>query len=256
MQDLRIGILQLDQVWQDKKANFKRITAQLEAQPELDLLLLPEMFHTGFSMDTGLADDWSNSEGLHFLQEQARIYNVGIYTSLMVQDQLHHYNRGVLVEPEGQVHCYDKRKAFGLGGEDQFFIPGKQEIIVAFKEWKINLQICYDLRFPELIRNRMVENDQAAYDVLLYVANWPQKRIAHWDALLKARAIENQCFVAACNRVGSDGNDLIYNGHSQVIDLLGNYLLEPHEQEGFCVVQLSKDALLNGRKSLPFLKDA
>ena len=117
------------------------------------------------------------------------------------------------------------------------------------------MQICYDLRFPELCRNKH-NDEQAAYDVLLYVANWPSKRILHWDSLLRARAIENQCYVLACNRVGNDANQLNYNGHSQAIDMFGNELLAPQEQEGLYVVNISADALIEGRKNLPFLKDA
>lgn len=256
MQDLSVGILQFNQIWQDKKANFERVQTLLEAQPKLDLLLLPEMFHTGFSMQIELSDSWADSEGLNFLKELARKQGTAIYTSLMIQDQDAYFNRGVFVEPNGAIHCYDKRKAFGLGREDEYFTPGSQEVIVSYKDWNINLQICYDLRFPELIRNRIDATAQTAYDLLLYVANWPEKRIAHWDALLKARAIENQCYVAACNRVGTDGHELVYNGHSQAIDMFGNYLLAPHEQEGIFVVHLVKNSLSEGRKSLPFLKDA
>ena len=209
MQDLSVGILQFDQIWQDKTANFERIVALLAAQPQIDLLLLPEMFHTGFSMNIELADNWSDAEGIHFLKHLAQQRAMAIYTSLMVKDQESYYNRGVFIAPNGEVTCYDKQKAFGLGGEDQYFITGKSETIVSYKNWKINLQICYDLRFPELVRNKLDEFGTAAYDLLLYVANWPKMRSSHWDALLKARAIENQCYVVACNRVGTDGNDLI-----------------------------------------------
>jgi len=141
-----------------------------------------------------------------------------------------------------------------LGGEDQFFTAGLQQSIVTFKDWKINLQICYDLRFPELIRNSLVDAEPA-YDALFYVANWPSKRISHWDALLKARAIENQCYVLGCNRVGMDGNELNYNGHSQAIDMFGFTLFEPQEQEGLFVVNMSAKQLIEGRKNLPFLRD-
>ncbi|MFM7005906.1 MAG: nitrilase-related carbon-nitrogen hydrolase [Flavobacteriales bacterium] len=256
MQDLKIGILQLDQIWQDKQANFERIATFLKEGKELDILLLPEMFHTGFSMEVSLADDWKNSEGLHFLKDLARKYNTAIYTSIMIKDAPNFYNRGVFIEPSGKIATYDKRKAFGLGGEDKYFTVGQSETIVLYKDWRINLQICYDLRFAELIRNRIEENGAAAYDLLLYVANWPQKRILHWDTLLQARAIENQCYVAACNRVGKDGNLLEYNGHSQVFDMFGAKSLALPEQEGFFVVQLSGSALQDGRKLLPFLKDA
>jgi omega-amidase len=256
MQNLRVGFLQLDQIWEQKQSNFSRISELLQASEQLDLLLLPEMFHTGFSMNIDLSDDWRNSEGLAYLKVLAQQKHMAIYTTLMVKDGPQFYNRGVFVEPNGNVSIYDKRKSFGLGGEDQFFTKGTEEQIVHYKNWKINLQICYDLRFPELIRNRQYSDGTVAFDILLYVANWPQKRIEHWDALLKARAIENQCYVVACNRIGIDGNGLTYNGHSQIIDMLGNSLVFPLEQERFCVVELDYHNLMHGRKELPFLKDA
>jgi omega-amidase len=255
MQDLKIGILQFDQVWQDKQANFAKISDLLEAEKsEIDLLLLPEMFQTGFTMDISLSEAMQGAS-IQFLKELAHSRNCAIYTSLIIKDGQFVFNRGVFISPDGQVTTYDKRKSFGLGREDQYFTAGKNQTIVAFKDWKINLQICYDLRFPELCRNKH-NDEQAAYDVLLYVANWPSKRISHWDSLLKARAIENQCYVLACNRVGNDANQLNYNGHSQAIDMFGNELLAPQEQEGLYVVHISADALIEGRNNLPFLKDA
>ena len=188
MQDLTVAFLQFDQVWQDKQANYSRIASYFQARQSIDLVLLPEMFHTGFSMQVALADDWLESEGLAFLKALAHQNDFSIYTSLMVQDDGLYFNRGVLIAPNGNVKIYDKRKAFGLGGEDLFFTPGVKESIASLKGWKINLQICYDLRFPELVRNRITD-DAEAYDLLLYVANWPQKRSAHWDSLLQARAI-------------------------------------------------------------------
>ncbi|MFM7645001.1 MAG: nitrilase-related carbon-nitrogen hydrolase [Sphingomonadales bacterium] len=255
MQDLKVGILQFNQVWQDKTSNYERVQSFVKDAKDLDLLLLPEMFHTGFSMDVSIADDWSNSEGIKFLQDLSSKLDIAIYTSMMVKDG-QYFNRGVFVRPDGRIHTYDKRKSFGLGGEDQYFTVGNSETIVEFRGWRINLQICYDLRFPELIRNRIDEKGRAAYDLLLYVANWPQTRIQHWDILLGARAIENQSYVLACNRVGTDGNALVYNGHSQAIDLFGNSLLAPTEQEGFSVVKLGYQHLQDGRNRLPFLKDA
>ena len=256
MQNLTIGILQLDQVWLDKKANFERIASYLTSAPKMDLLLLPEMFHTGFSMEVSCADEWPKSEGLDFLKDIASKYQLAVYTSIMVKEGSVYFNRGVFVFPHGEVVTYDKRKAFGLGGEDAYFQTGKKEVIVNYLGWKLNLQICYDLRFPELVRNRVTEAQGAAYDVLLNIANWPQKRILHWDALAKARAIENQCYFVCCNRVGQDGNQLVYNGHSQAIDLWGEYLVPPPEQEGLYVVTCSGPTLNEGRKMLPFLKDA
>jgi predicted amidohydrolase len=150
---------------------------------------------------------------------------------------------------------YDKRKSFGLGGEDKYYTPGNEEIIVEWKDWKFNLQICYDLRFPELIRNR-IENESVAYDIILYVANWPQKRISHWLALLKARAIENQCFVVGVNRAGTDGNNLEYSGDSIVFDALGETKIEIKDSKNQVVnLKLNHDDLNAIRSNLPFLKD-
>lgn len=255
MQDLTIGILQYDQIWLNKDANFTRIKSLLELSTNFDLLLLPEMFHTGFSMDVSFADNWTNSSGLLFLKELAKIKQTAIYTSIMISKDAHYINRGVFIYPDGTHEIYDKRKAFGLGGEDQLFTTGDNEVIVNYLGWKLNLQICYDLRFPELVRNRLNEDGTPAYDAILNVANWPKKRISHWDALIKARAIENQCYFIACNRVGIDGNNLEYVGHSQAIDLLGNQLLTPLEHEALFIANCSADELIQGRKNLPFLKD-
>ena len=255
MQDLKIGILQFDQVWQHKQANFEKISELLAAQrSDIDLLLLPEMFQTGFTMDVSFAEEM-NGSSIQILKELARTRNCAIYTSLIIEEKQNFFNRGVFISPDGKVTTYDKRKSFGLGGEDQFYTAGQTQTILTFKDWKINLQICYDLRFPELCRNHHKDGG-AAYDMLLYVANWPSKRILHWDSLLKARAIENQCYVLACNRVGNDANQLNYNGHSQAIDMFGNELLAPQEQEGLYVVNISAPALIEGRTNLPFLKDA
>lgn len=254
MQDLKVGIVQFDQIWEDKQANFDRVNELVGSTDAIDLLLLPEMFHTGFTMNVSLSETM-DGEALRFLKNLANLKSCAIYTSFICKENDQTFNRGVFVNPNGELFIYDKRKSFCLGGEDQYFEAGSKETIVNYKDWKINLQICYDLRFPELIRNRLI-GPEPAYDVLLYVANWPSKRISHWDALLKARAIENQSYVLGCNRIGIDGNNLQYNGHSQAIDLLGNALLEPQEQEGVYVVNLNADSLFEGRNSLPFLRDA
>ncbi len=254
MQDLKVGIVQFDQVWEDKQENLNRISSLFDGSDHMDILVLPEMFHTGFTMNVSLAETM-DGEAMCYLKTLASKKSCAVYTSFICMEHDHILNRGVFVKPNGEVSFYDKRKSFCLGGEDQYFTAGQQETIVTYKNWKINLQICYDLRFPELIRNRLIDTSPA-YDVLLYVANWPSKRISHWDALLKARAIENQCYVLGCNRVGVDGNELNYNGHSQAIDMFGSALLEPQEQEGIFVVNMSAKDISEGRINLPFLRDA
>ena len=148
MQDLNISIIQFDQSWENISENYQRIEKLLPQTEDADLLVLPEMFHTGFSMNTDLADEWTDNKALHVLKEWSSKSNSAIYTSLMVRENNQFYNRGVFVEPSGKVSTYNKRRSFGLGGEDQIFTEGTTESIVEFKGWKINLQICYDLRFP------------------------------------------------------------------------------------------------------------
>jgi len=256
MQDLILTFIQTNQFWEDKQANLSLFESYFNQIRQSDLVILPEMFHTGFSMSTEkLSEDWSQSEGINFLKIWSSKLNSAIYTSLIIREDDKIYNRGVFIYPNGEIVKYDKRKSFGLGGEDKFYTAGNQEVIVDWKGWKINLQICYDLRFPELIRNRM-DDEKAAYDVLLYVANWPEKRRAHWDTLLKARSIENQCFVAGVNRVGTDGKELIYSGGTAVYDALGQCLQEAkNHQNDMLQVTLSATSLLDTRKMLPFLKD-
>jgi omega-amidase len=256
MQDLNVTLIQIDQVWEDKQANFKKYEAFFSQLNETDLVILPEMFHTGFSMSVDvLAEEWEDSEGLDFLKKWSAKLDSAIYTSLIIRENANYYNRGVFVYPNGDVNYYDKRKSFGLGGEDRFYTAGNKEVIVEWKGWKINLQICYDLRFPELIRNR-IENGSVAYDLLIYVANWPEKRIAHWEALVCARAIENQCFVVGVNRVGIDGNDLVYSGGSLAVSPMGQKLIDfTTKQEKIKQTGFSKDVLNEIRTQLPFLKD-
>lgn len=255
MFDLKISLVQFDQHWENVAANYEHIERILENLEQTDVIVLPEMFHTGFSMNTALAEDWSNNNALVKLKNWSRKYNAAIYTSFMVSDNHHYFNRGVFVEPSSKVSYYDKRRSFGLGGEDKVFTAGESETIVDFNGWKFNLQICYDLRFPELIRNRIEATGEAAYDVLLYVANWPSKRELHWKTLLQARAIENQCYTIGVNRIGTDGNKLEYSGASAVFSGLGATLLEMKNQESVQTVTLSKLDIQNLRIQLPFLKD-
>ena len=256
MQVLNVTLIQLNQIWEDKKANYNKYETIFSQLKKTDLVILPEMFHTGFSMSVDLlAEDWENSEGVDFLKNWSSKLDCAFYTSLIIQEEQKFFNRGVFVSPDGKVNYYDKRKSFGLGGEDKFYTAGAKEVIVDWKGWKINLQICYDLRFPELIRNRLID-DVPAYDVLVYVANWPEIRIAHWETLLNARAIENQCYVLGVNRVGIDGKDLVYNGGSKAITSLGETKgAFSQNQEGFIQVNLDKTVLENTRLQLPFLKD-
>ncbi|MFM7595028.1 MAG: nitrilase-related carbon-nitrogen hydrolase [Flavobacteriales bacterium] len=256
MQDLKIGLLQVDQAWQNPLENRNRIEAALKKQSGADLILIPEMAFTGFSMNAKeFAEEWDNSSSVLWLEEQSLRYNTALYTSLLITSGGEFYNRGVFVSEGMVIAHYDKQHLFAFAGEDSVFKPGNNQTMVTFKGWKINLQICFDLRFPEGSRNRVTEGG-AAYDLLLYVANWPSRRIAHWDSLLIARAIENQSVVAAVNRVGMDGNQIAYNGHSCLIAADGNYIQPPiHTEEVLMIQDISYEQLMEFRKSLPFLKE-
>lgn len=254
MQDLTITLVQANQIWEDKKANFDNFERLLQSSTKSDLILLPEMFSTGFSMNAvELAEEMSDSPSIEWLKKIANSYHSAVYTSLIIKEENHFYNRGVFVHPTGEIELYDKQKTFGLAGEDKVYTAGKNSKIVNYKGWKINLQICYDLRFPEISLNQHIEN-QALYDLSIYVANWPEKRSKHWNSLLLARAIENQSFVAGVNRVGEDRNNLSYSGDSQLVDPLGDTTVLP-SVESVQTITLSATLLRETREKLPFLKD-
>lgn len=255
MQDLTVTLVQANQIWEDKQANLDHYSVLLAQIDTTDLVILPEMFHTGFSMNAEkLAETMEDSESLDWLKNKSKEFNAAFYTSLIIKENGKYYNRGVFVHPEGKIETYDKRKSFGLAGEDEVYTAGTERKIVNYKNWNIQLQICYDLRFPEISRNHLI-NESPLYDLLIYAANWPEKRSLHWKSLLVARAIENQAYVVGVNRVGMDGKSLNYSGDSMLIDLLGNTnMLTPSNVE-VKSVQISYNDLSESRKSLPFLKD-
>lgn len=256
MQDLRVVLVQANQIWENKVGNLAHYDELIAPLSDVDLILLPEMFHTGFSMNAKqLAEKMENSLGLEWLRKNAKTKNSAIYTTLIIEENDTFYNRGIFVRPDGSISIYNKRKTFGLAGEDKIYASGNSEIIVDYLGWKLQLQICYDLRFPDIVRNRITTNQYPAYDVILYVANWPQKRNIHWETLLKARAIENQCYVIGVNRVGMDANELVYSGDSMCIDALGTAEICVSGSEEVKKVNLSKTNLDAIRQMLPFLKD-
>lgn len=258
MQDLTIALAQVNQAWEDKTTNLAHFAQVLDGLSGADLILLPEMFHTGFTMNgAALAETMDDSPALNWLREQAARKNAAIYASFIVRENDRLYNRGVFMEPSGERHVYDKRKTFNMAGEGEVYASGTKEQIVQYKGWKINLQICYDLRFPENVRNGIAEDGHPRYDLLLYVANWPERRVLHWDSLLRARAIENQCYVAGVNRVGTDANALAYSGGSVVYNALGTADLSfAAGEESVQKTVLSFAELQETRSKLPFLIDS
>lgn len=207
------------------------------------------MFTTGFTMNPLAVAETMQGETVLWLQSLAKAKDSAITGSLVITENNNFYNRLLFVFPSGEIQFYDKRHLFTLAGEDKVYTKGTQKLIVDYLDWKICPLICYDLRFPVLARN--IED----YDVLLYVANWPKPRINAWDILLKARSIENICYTIGVNRIGSDRNNLEYVGHSQAVDFLGNYILEPQEKEGVFIVELNKENLFETRNKLGFLND-
>ncbi|MBL4746835.1 MAG: amidohydrolase [Flavobacteriaceae bacterium] len=251
MQDLNIALFQYDISWENPIANREKIQVFIEGlAPETDLLVLPEMFTTGFSMKPqGLAETMDGATVV-WMQEMAIKHQLAITGSLIITEKEEYYNRLVFVYDNGEIESYDKRHAFTLAGEQKEYTRGTERLIVSYKGWKICPLICYDLRFPVWARNK------EEYDVLLYVANWPAVRIKAWDALLKARAIENMTYTVAVNRVGVDANGHKYCGNSIVLDSLGEVLDAPaSNKEMGCSVTLSKENLDKNRNRFGFLKD-
>ncbi|KFF04850.1 nitrilase family protein [Flavobacterium reichenbachii] len=247
---MKIALIQSDLHWEDiskNRSNFETKIKQIDS--DINLIVLPEMFSTGFTMNAPAVAETMEGETISWMKSMAMEKNCALTGSLIIVENGQYYNRMVFVFPSGEIKYYDKRHLFTLAGEDQFYSSGKEKVIVDYEGWKICLQICYDLRFPVFARN--VEN----YDLLLYVANWPKVRTNAWDSLLKARAIENLSYVAGVNRVGLDAHDYEHIGHSQVVDFLGNFILEPQETEAVFVVELDKNILLETRKKLDFLSD-
>lgn len=247
---MKIAIVQTDLFWENPSENRKHIKNKINAISEnIDLIILPEMFTSGFTMQPQNVAEKMNGETVLFLKSVAKNNNCAITGSLVINENNNFYNRMVFVFPDGNLEYYDKKHLFTLAGEDKVYEPGKQKKIVEFRDFKFCLQICYDLRFPVFSRNR--EN----YDALIFVANWPKTRINAWNILLKARAIENMCYTIGVNRIGFDNNNLEYEGHSQVVDFMGNNVVEPQLSEGIFIVTLNKKEMLQTRKKLNFLND-
>lgn len=247
---MKIALFQTKLIWQKPKENRILIQEYIDSCEETyDLLVLPEMFTSGFTMRPQEVAEKDNGETIQWLQKIALNKQIAITGSFVVEENGCYYNRLVFVFPNGNYEFYNKRHLFTLAGEDKVYTKGTTRTIIDYRGWKICALICYDLRFPVFSRN--VDN----YDLLLYVANWPKPRIQAWDILLKARAIENMTYTVGVNRIGFDQNDLEYTGSSQVVDFLGNELLNCEEEQGLFIVEINKEEMLNTRKKLNFLND-
>ena len=250
MSGLKITLLQHPLVWMAGPANLRHFTRQMEGITGRDVIVLPEMFTTGVAMEAA-EQSLSEDEVVAWMQEQAERTNALVAGSAALQTGLGAVNRFLLVEPEGRVHRYDKRHLFRMANEHQHYIAGDKRVVLTWRGWRILPLVCYDLRFPVWSRNR------SDYDLVLYVANWPAPRSLHWQALLTARAIENQAYVVGCNRVGTDGNGHHYRGDSRIITPQGEILAtaEPHQATRIDG-ELSLVALQEYREKFPAWQDA
>ena len=252
MRDLTITLMQHELAWEDIESNLAGFTAKIDAIDEnTHLIVLPEMFTTGFSMNAAnLAQDMKGSS-VEWLREKSRQKNADIVGSIIVNDDGKFFNRLVWAKPEGEIFTYDKKHLFRMAGEEKVYSSGYKNITVELRGWKIRPFICYDLRFPVWTRN--IANQ---YDAAIFIANWPERRSWHWRLLLQARAIENQCYVIGVNRVGTDGNGHSYSGDSSIIDSWGNIIFQKRNQACTYTTELSYDALQSSRESFPVWMDA
>lgn len=248
---LNITIIQSELHWEDTEKNRDLFSKKIDAiSQNTDLIVLPEMFPTGFSMNAKDLAEENDGPSLKWMQAEAKKHKTAVTGSVIIKENGHYYNRMFFVFPDGTYKAYDKRHTFTLARENEVYTEGQSRIIVSYKGWKICPLICYDLRFPVWSRN------DEEYDVLIYVANWPKIRMLAWDTLLRARAIENMSYCIGVNRVGVDGNDHEYVGHSAVYDAVGEQISTESFEESFTqTITLSKEHIESNRKKFHFLKD-
>jgi omega-amidase len=258
MSTLTITGIQSQLHWENKKANLRMFEEKIfSVSHPTEIVVLPEMFSTGFSMQPETLAETMEGETLQWMKTIAARKKIILTGSIIIKDSSPQgdegfYNRLVWVLPNGQVGYYDKRHLFAYGDEDQHYTPGGKRLIASVNGWKINLLVCYDLRFPVWSRQK----NGLEYDVLIYVANWPEKRVHAWTTLLRARAIENQCYVIGVNRTGEDGKKIHYTGESMAIDPMGEILYHKKDDEDIFTITLNRSNLEKAREKFPFWKDA
>jgi len=249
-ENLNISGLQYDIVWEDKDRNIFCIEELINnIDDNCDVIVLPEMFSTGFSMNAKNLAETMNGDTIKWMLNTAKSKDAVITGSLIIKENNYYRNRLLWVDPNGEINYYDKRHSFGLAGENQYFKNGNDMVIFTYKNWKIFASICYDLRFPAWLKNR------SDYHILLNVANWPDTRAKHWNSFVNARAIENQSYLIAVNRIGTDGEGRTYSGDSSIIDYDGNVLSKASNTETIINSKLNMQNLLDFRTKFPFLKD-
>jgi len=249
---LHITVVQPDIVWEDIAANLVRYEQTIAGiKGDKHIVALPEMFSTGFSMAPERLAERMDGRTVSWMADMAVKYRCILTGSIIIEEEDKYYNRMLWVQPNGQIGFYDKRHLFGYAHEDKHYTPGTTRLIAQVNGWRINLMVCYDLRFPVWSRNQGDE-----YDVLLYVANWPEVRSLAWKTLLQARAIENMCYVVGVNRVGKDGKENNYTGDSSVFGPLGEKIWQQTGEVACHTLTLDKEVLEKTRSKMPFLNDA
>ena len=255
MHPLSVTLIQSNLHWENKEANLKQFAEKIQLQTaQGQLVILPEMFSTGFSMNPAQLAETMEGPTVQWMKEMAAKQKIILTGSVIIQEEEKFFNRLLWVLPNGVVAHYDKRHLFAFAGEDRFYASGNKRFIASVNGWKINLQICYDLRFPVWARQQIT--DAPEYDLLVYVANWPERRSHAWKTLLTARAIENQCYVIGVNRVGEDANGINHSGDSMIVDPLGQILYHSAQEEAITTHLLNPEHLQDCRTRFPFWKDA
>lgn len=254
MSSLGVTIIQTSLHWENKEANLQLFTQKIKNISNTSIIILPEMFSTGFSMQPKKFAEDMQGPTIAWMKGIAVEKKMIITGSIIIYEDGHYYNRLIWMLPNGQYGYYDKRHLFAYGDEHNHYTAGDKRLIASVNGWKINLQVCYDLRFP--VWSRQQTDDKPEYDVLVYVANWPERRNHAWKTLLAARAIENQCYVIGVNRTGNDGNHIYHSGDSSVINAVGEVLYQKAHDEDIYTIQLDRQHLEETRSKFPFWKDA
>lgn len=251
---LHLALVQLSLHWENPEANLQQLDETLRSfDSPVDILVLPEMFNTGFTMQAGANAEPMDGPTMQWMRRTAMKKNCVVTGSLIIEVNRQHFNRLIWMMPDGEAKHYDKRHLFRLAGEEKTYTAGSRRLIVEYKGWRILPLICYDLRFPVWSR-RTTSND---YDLLLYVANWPERRNLAWKQLLPARAIENQSFVAAVNRIGDDGNGIAHTGDSVLLDFMGQPITSALPSTAAIIsAEIHKAPLVEFRTQFPFWQDA
>ena len=248
----KIYIIQTNVFWEDKEKNRLHFGEKMKLiNDKTDIIILPEMFNTGFSLNPKKNYELMTGDTVQWLKEMSKKKNCAIAGSIIIKESEKFFNRFIFVKPDGELHFYNKKHLFRMANEHEHYTTGDKIVIVDYKGWKIRLLVCYDLRFPVWSRNRK------DYDLLIYVANWPTSRISQWNTLLTARAIENQAYVVGVNRIGSDGNNFNYSGSSQIINPKGVGLISDNTNKDIIeTAELDYDRLIRYRENFSVFLDA